>query len=158
MKPASLKNLKIALNGNSRQELMDICLVLAKSRKENKELLSYLLFESKNEENFIEETKKMQDEEFSKMNTSSYYFMKKTCRKILKLVKKYIRFSTQKETEVELLLYFCFKMKELSPDISGNTVLWKLWNRQIDFIEKKLAVLHPDLQYDYQTDLQILKS
>jgi len=47
------------------------------------------------------------DDQFELINTSSYFYIKKSVRKILRMVKKYIRYSKQKETEVELLLHFC---------------------------------------------------
>ena len=54
--------------------------------------------------------KKEIDEEFSSINTHSFFYVKKSIRKILRNTKKYIRYSKKKETEAELLLYFCQSM------------------------------------------------
>ena len=157
MKAASLKEIKTELNHRSTQELLELCLRLSKFKKENKELLTYLLFESSDEENFIASIKVNMDSDFEKINTKTYYFIKKSIRKILRDVKKFIRYSQNKETEVELLIYFCLKLKEFKPSIKRNTALVSLYNRQIDFIKKKVITLHDDLQYDYNLELEALE-
>lgn len=157
MKAASIKEIKTELNHRSNQELLALCLRLGKFKKENKELLTYLLFESSNEENFIQSIKANVDRDFEKINTKTFYFIKKSVRKILRDIKKFIRYSQNKETEVELLLYFCFKLKEFKPSIKQNTTLVNLYNRQIDYINKKVMALHDDLQYDYNLELKELE-
>ncbi|WP_310993237.1 hypothetical protein [Aequorivita marina] len=156
MKAASLKEIKTELNHRSTQELLEICLRLSKFKKENKELLTYLLFESANEAAFIASIKDKIDADFETINTKTFYFIKKSVRKILREVKKFIRYSQNKETEVELLLYFCHKLYDFEPDIANNTALTNLYNRQIGYIQKKVASLHEDLQYDYNMELEEL--
>ena len=136
---------------------MALCLRLSKFKKENKELLTYLLFESDHEEGYIETVKSEIDELFSEINTNSYFYIKKSVRKILRNLKKYIRYSGHKETEVELLLYFCQKLKDFRPSIRRNTTLTNLYHRQLDFVEKKIGLLHEDLQYDYGLLLENVK-
>ena len=46
MKPAVNSEIKQELNTLSAKELLELCLQLAKYKKDNKELLSYLLFEA----------------------------------------------------------------------------------------------------------------
>ena len=93
------------------------------------------------------------DEQFELINTSSYFYIKKSIRKILRTLKKYIRYSLKKETEVELLLYFCKKLQKFEPNIFRNVTLSNLYHRQIQFIKKKIFGLHEDLQYDYTLQL-----
>ena len=81
---------------------------MSRFKKENKELLTYILFESADEQSYIVSVKRGIDEEFEQINRSSTYFIKKSIRKILRNTRKYIRYSGKKETEVELLIYFCF--------------------------------------------------
>ena len=50
MKTVTLKQLKDELSYKSANELKYLCLHLSKFKKENKELLTYLLFEFHNEE------------------------------------------------------------------------------------------------------------
>lgn len=156
MKAASLKEIKTELSHRSTQELLELCLRLSKFKKENKELLTYLLFESANEEAFIRSIKTKIDEDFESINTKTFYFIKKSVRKILSEIKKFIRYSQNKETEVELLLYFCHKLKDFKPSIKRNTTLINLYNRQIEYIQKKISTLHEDLQYDYEMEIEEL--
>ncbi len=157
MKTATLKELKIELNHRSNDELMELVLRLSKFKKENKELLTYLLFEASNEESYAESVKEVIDLQFDTINTQTFYYIKKSVSKILRETKKYIRYSQEKETEVELLLYFCLKLKEFKPSIKRNTTLINLYNRQLDYIKKKITMLHEDLQYDFTIELDELK-
>lgn len=157
MKAASIKEIRTDLKHRSNDELMELVLRLARFKKENKELLTYLLFESENEETYITRVKKEIDQGFSSINTKSFYYIKKSVRKVLRETKKYIRYSGKKETEVELLLYFCSRLKNFKPSISKNVALVNLYQRQIDFIEKKIASLHEDLQYDFRSELEQLE-
>ncbi len=153
MKAATVRELKKELSHRPAEELLELCLRLSKFKKENKELLTYLLYEASNEENYIASVKKEMDQQFEVINISSYFYIKKSVRKILRNTKKYIRYSKKKETEVELILYFCFRLKNMSPPIKLNTTLENILNRQILLIRKCVSTLHEDLQYDYEIEL-----
>ncbi len=157
MKASSLKEIKTELKQHSAEQLMELVLRLSKFKKENKELLTYLLFESSYEAGFIESIKENIDSQFETINTKNYYWVKKSVRKILKETKKFIRYSQNKETEVELLLYFCKKLKHLNPPIKRNTTLKNLYVRQLEYIKRKVNTLHEDLQYDYEVELKELE-
>ncbi|HBU78940.1 MAG TPA: hypothetical protein DEF18_12635 [Muricauda sp.] len=156
MKAATVAQLKKELKFKSQDEVLELCLRLARFKKENKELLTYLLFESDSEEGYIETVKEEVDSMFSDINVNSYFYIKKSVRKILRTIKKYIRYSGNKATEVELLLYFCEKLKSFRPSINRNTTLMNLYNRQLEYIKKKIPLLHEDLQYDYGVILEEL--
>ena len=156
MKSVTLKELSQELTYRTPKELRDLCLRLARFKKENKELLTYLLFESADELAFVQSVKKELDEEFEQINRTSYFYIRKSVRKILKNTRKYIRYSKKNQTEVDLLLHFCTRLKSLSPPIHRNVALMNLYNRQIDTIIKKVSVLHEDLQYDYGIELSKL--
>ncbi len=83
METASLSEIKKELKVLSPQQLQEILLRLAKYKKENKELLSYLLFEAFNQQAFIQSVKEEIDEQFMHLNHSSFYLAKKTLRKAL---------------------------------------------------------------------------
>lgn len=157
MKAATLAQIKKELQHRDSAELLQLCLRLGRFKKENKELLTYLLFESDNEEGYIESIKEEVDAQFELINTASYFYIKKSVRKILRGIKKYIRYSGNKETEVSLLLYFCEKLKTFDPSIKKNTTLVNLYERQLIFISKKIDSLHEDLQHDYGLVLEELK-
>ena len=156
MKTATVSQLKKELKYQSQEELLVLCLKLSKFKKENKELLTYLLFEADDEDSFIHGVKDEVTELFCQINTSSYFYIKKSVRKILRNIKKYIRYSKKKETEVELLLHFCSELKEMSPPFYRNTSLQNIYDRQILLIQKAIATLHEDLQYDYNLELEEL--
>jgi len=126
MKALSLKQIKDELKHREPLELIEIVLSLSKFKKENKELLTYLLFEADNEDGYIESVKSEITEQFTLINTKNYYFMKKGARKILTNTKKFIRYSKKKETEIA------------------------------DMIKKAIAKLHEDLQYEYNLELKEL--
>ena len=156
MKAATVAQIKKELGHQSQSELIELCLRLSKFKKENKELLTYLLYESENENGYIESVKTEIDEQFELINTSSYFYIKKSVRKILRMVKKYIRYSKLKETEVELLLHFCRTLKEMQPSMRKNVSLTNIFNRQVLLVKKTIASLHEDLQYDYNLELDEL--
>jgi len=157
MKAVTVKQLKDELKHLSQTELIELCLRLSKFKKENKELLTYLLFEASNEEDYIETVKNEIDAQFKEINTSSYFYIKKSARKILRNVKKYIRYSLNKETEVTLLLYYCQKLQEMSPSIKRNRTLTNLYDRQLVLIKKRVSTLHEDLQYDFNMVIEDLE-
>jgi hypothetical protein len=156
MKSASVRELKAELRERTPKEVMDLCLRLSRFKKENKELLTYLLFESEDEQAYIESVKEQIDERFELVNRKSPYFIKKSIRSILNHTKKYIRYSQNKETELELLLYFCQKLKNFKPPIQGNKKVLTLFNRLVEECKKKTSLLHEDLQYDYMRELEQL--
>jgi hypothetical protein len=150
METASVSTIKKELKILSPDELQALLLRLAKFKKENKELLSYLLFETQNEQAFIESVKEEMDEQFTRLNRTSLYLAKKTLRKVLRTTNKYVRFSGSKQTEIELCLYFCEKMKNMGIRLSSNRVLLSMYQRQILRIRTVYSKLHEDLQFDYE--------
>lgn len=156
MKVATVRELKVELQDQTQAELIELCLRLSKFKKENKELLTYLLFESYSESEYINQIKIEISEQFKTINVNSFFYIKKSVRKILRQVKTYARYSGKKETEVELLLFFCSELKAFKPSIKQNITLMNLYNRTLDSIKKSIATLHEDLQYDYQLELDKL--
>lgn len=153
MKAASIRELKLELSSRSQGELLELCLRLSKFKKENKELLTYLLYEASNEPAYVESVKREIEQLFEQVNKRNYYFIKKSVRKILRAIKKYIQYSKKKETEVELLLCFCCELKKLSPSMEENIGLNNIYKRQIETIKKTIYSLHADLQFDYKKEL-----
>jgi len=156
MKSSTVSQLKKELSYRSSDELLALCLRLAKFKKENKELLTYLLFEADDENAYVESVKREVAAQLAMINTKNYYWMRKSIRKILKDVKKYIRYSQKKETEVELLLDFCTQLKMLSPPIGKDKTLQNLLDRQLASVRQKIDALHEDLQYDFNQQLEAL--
>jgi hypothetical protein len=156
MKAVTVKEIKEELVLRTPKEVRELCLRLSRFKKENKELLTYLLFEASDEDEYIRSVKSAIDEQFEEVNRKSYYFFKKSVTKILRNTRKFIRYSQNKKTEVDLLIYFCLKLKKISPSLHKNAGLHNLFVRQIDTIVKKISLLHEDLQFDYKNELDEL--
>lgn len=157
MKTATVKELKSELSQRKPQELLDLCLHLAKFKKENKELLTYLLFEAENEAVYIENVKKEIVESFGDINKTSFYFIKKSIRKILRTCTKYIRYSKKKETEADIRLFFCHELLRMTPSLKRSSVLKNIYFQQVKMVEKAVVKLHEDLQYDYEIEIEELQ-
>lgn len=158
METAPLKDLKNALQSLKREELLAVCLRLAKFKKENKELLTYLLFESENESNYVASIQGVMDGQFKNLTQKSPFWIRKGIRKILATCKRYIRYTDHKESEIELLLYFCEQMRNFRPSIMQQSSMVNVYHRQLALIEKKISALHEDLQYDYRLQLEALQN
>jgi hypothetical protein len=155
MKTVSVNEIKKDLENRDFKELLEYCLRLAKFKKENKELLAFLLFDSDDISGYIENIKQETDEQFRLINKSNIYFIKKSVRKILRNVNKHVRFSLSKQVEAELLIHFCNCLIKYSIPIKKSRQLLNLYESQLKKIGQVLSVLHPDLQYDLRR--QILK-
>ncbi len=157
MKAASISEIKKELKGVSPVELVELCLRLARHKKESKELLTYLLFEASDMEQFIKNVKEEIDNSFSQINLSNFYFAKKSLRKILRTTNKFIRFSANKSTEVEILLHYCTNFKGLIKVWNKSIALTNLYNSQLKKIESSISSMHEDLQHDYLKELHRLE-
>lgn len=156
METASLSIIKKELKTLPPDVLQELVARLAKYKKENKELLNYLLFESLNEQAFIESVKEEMDEQFTHLNRTSLFLAKKTLRKVLRTTNKYVRFSGSKETEIELRLHFCEKMRGMGYRLKNNRVLLNMYQRQVQLIRNAWSKLHEELQYDYEEAVEKL--
>jgi len=157
MKSATIHEIKQELLTVKPAELVDLCLRLGRFKKENKELLTYLLFEAHDEQGYIRGIKQEIDINFADINLSHLYFAKKSLRKIARIINKYCRYSGSKTTEVELRIYFCSQLKESGIPISRNPVINNLYHSQLKKINSVLNSLHEDLQYDYQKEVDRLR-
>ena len=156
MTTASLAELRRAINNVPSGDLPDLCLRMARFKKENKELLSYLLFEADDEPEYIRKVKTEIDESFSELNRTTPYLTKKGIRKTLAFTNQRIRYSGQKRTEVELLIHFCKKFKKEVP-FRYNVTIKNIYLRQLQRIRKTISVLHEDLQFDYSEEIRLLE-
>ncbi len=158
MKAASLNEIKKELIELESKTVQDLCMRLAKHKKENKELLTYLLFEAHDEGAFVNNVKAEMDELFRSLPSGNVYYIKKGLRKILRIVNKQIKYSGLKQTELELRLYFCSKIKEANVPLRSSTVLYNLNEGQVKKIKTVLTQLPEDLQYDYHQDIMNVSS
>ena len=156
MRSASIHEIKQELLTLKAGEVTDLCLRLARFKKENKELLTYLLFEAHDEENYIKNIKEEIEGLFAEINLSHLYFAKKTLRKILRVINKHSRYSGNKETDMELRIFFCQQLIASGIPFRQNAVLSNIYEGQLKKINATLATLHEDIQYDYKKKIAAL--
>ena len=156
MKTATVHEIKQELSVLKTGAIAELCLRLARFKKENKELLTYLLFEAHNEQAYVESVKQEMDELFAGINQSHMYFAKKSLRKIIRVINKYCRYSSSKQTELELRLYFCTSLYSSGISLYNN-VISNIYQSQLKKVHTVLNTLHEDLQYDYYKELEKLK-
>jgi hypothetical protein len=156
MKPESISNLKKELLHLPPDVLADYCIRLAKHKTENKELLNYLLYQANDQALFIDEVKKEIDLQMKSLNKSQHHLAKKTIRKVLRTTLKYIKFSGEKTTELELLIYFCKKLRLSGVSLRFGSVMGNLYMRQHARAQKVLGMLHEDIQMDYADEMNLI--
>ncbi|MES2618629.1 MAG: hypothetical protein V4613_12175 [Bacteroidota bacterium] len=156
MKAYSLNDIRKSLLEKEPHELTALSLRMAKYKKENKELLSYLLFESGDEEHYIEGIKQEMDELFAEVINNSAYKYTKQIRKILRYTNKHIKYSGAPSTQADLLIYFCAQLQPALKKTSCPTAVKYLYEQQFKKIDAAIAKLHEDLQYDYVKQMQAL--
>ena len=157
MKTASLKEIKTELENTPPAKLLELCLQLTKFKKENKELLTYLMFEESDEKSYINSVKEILNELFETVNKTQLYFAKKTIRKIVRIANKYIKYSNFITTEPDILIHVCEKINDLNLDLKRNTALHNIYLSQLKKIKKAVSGMHEDEQYDYLKMLEILE-
>jgi hypothetical protein len=156
MKTAPIHELKQELLSLPPHQLTELTLRLAKFKKENKELLTYLLFEAHDEAGYIESVKKETEEQFTGINQSNLYFVKKTLRKIVRTLTKYSRYTGSAVVTIETGIHFCETLKNSGIPFQKSPIIVNLYNSQLQKIKKELAGLHEDLQYDYRKAVESL--
>ncbi len=149
MKAATITQLKKELETYTHQRLVETVLAVSKYKVENKELLSYILFDSDDIEGYVTDIKIEIDEAFDEIHNASYYVGIKKLRKILRLIQKYCKYMGSKDREAELLLHFCDRMVEHGMLRHRYKSVVVIFGRQLDKIEKIIPKINEDLRYDY---------
>lgn len=156
LKPADLKDIRKEISTIDRKSLEEICGKLIRFKKENKELLSYLLFWSEDETLFQQELTQAITEMMKQVNTTTVFWAKKTIRKIVRHMNRYLGFSGDKITELEVRIHFCEELKDLKLNIRQSKVLLNIYEAQLKKIHMALVGIHEDLQRDYEGRINAL--
>ncbi len=154
MKTISLSQLQKELATLEKKQVLEICMKLAKHKKENKELLSYLLFGSADEKQYLEESKEKLDDLFLTVSRKTTYTTKKGLQKVVRHLNKFIKTSKNKQTEVELRIYFCSKIRAARINLDSSGIISNLYYREKDKINLALSKLHEDVQFDYRGEVE----
>ncbi len=156
MKARSISDIRKELTTLKKEEVITMCLKLSKFSTQNKEILSYLLFYSELEKEFLIEVKDEISADFNSITNNNAYFIKKTIRKILRYIQKYSKYCSSKDIEVEIRLHFCKIFSEKGFLKLKDQVIQNIYQREISKIEKCISMLHEDLQYDYTVELELI--
>ncbi len=154
MNSASISEIKKELQRLDESSLHSICLRLAKYKKENKELISYLLSDADDEVGYIRNIKEELDMMFHELDGRNLYITKKILRKILRFANRQIKYSGIAQTELELRIHFCKKIKEAEIPLTPGTVLYNLYAQQLKKITTLLSRLPEDYQEDYSAAIE----
>jgi hypothetical protein len=157
MKAASINELKQELVTLPPKKLLELCLRLARFKKENKELLSYMLFDAHNEAGYVDSIKKEIDDAFWNLPRTNMYIIKKGLRKILRSIAKYSKHTTSKESELELLIHFCRNLNNADIRFRTNKALSNLYDQQLKKLNLLASQVHEDLKFDYIKQLDLLE-
>jgi hypothetical protein len=155
MHPASIDDIKHELKQLPPKKVLELTLRLARFKKENKELLTYLLFESHDEAGYLKSLKSDIDEQFAIVNPTPVSQAKKQYRKILRAINRQSKYIGSKSATVELLLHFCERLKNLETTLHPK--LQVIFNQQITKADKLLPLLEEDLQFEFRKQLLFLK-
>lgn len=157
MKTATVHEIKKELASLEPGQVQELCMRLAKFKKDNKELLTYLLFEAHDEQAYVLDAQRQTEEQLSALSNGNVYYIKKSVRRILRLVNKQINYSGLPTTELALRIHFCQQMKVNAIPMNKSAVLTNLYQQQLNKIDKALSKLEEDLQYDYQAAIENIK-
>jgi CTP:phosphocholine cytidylyltransferase-like protein len=127
-----------------------------KYKKENKELVSYYLFNKGDEAEYVEMVNNELTELFEMIPRNGKYKEVKQIRKILRIANKQIKYSGLATTQVEVLMHFT---KLLKPKVKSLQMLAldNMYMQQLKKINIAMGKLHEDLQYDYLKQLSELE-
>ncbi|MCC6370870.1 MAG: hypothetical protein IT236_07700 [Bacteroidia bacterium] len=157
MKTGTIAEIKKELQELEPRQLVDLCIELARYKKDNKEFLGYLIFEAHDKATFMSEVKLQVDQQFAGIDRgNNLYYTKKSLRKILRQIVKYCRYLNDKGLAADLHLYFCYKLKESGIPFRKSQLLINLFEQELKKIKTLIAALHPDLQSDYTGELNQL--
>ncbi len=155
IKQYSLQEVKKELQQLDGKQAAELCLRMARYKKENKELLAYLLFDADDELAFAESFKQDMGLMMSQISSRGYDAAKQL-RKVLKLTNKYIKFTGSKQVETELLLAFCRNYLVYADRRTSFKPLRVILVKQLEKVYKAIKKLHEDLQFDYTAEFDTL--
>lgn len=145
MKAATISQLKKELAKLDHGDLLDVCVRVAKFKVESKELLTYLLMRADDEAGYADDLCNDIDQHLS----MSGQIHKKTLRKVIRQMDRSLRFSGDKETELQVRIHFCRRIKDQKIHFGNCRVSANMYATQLKKIDKAIEKVHPDLQFDY---------
>ncbi|MEM9828611.1 MAG: hypothetical protein AAF958_18635 [Planctomycetota bacterium] len=149
MKAATISQLKKELAQLDPDELLNVCVRLARFKVESKELLTYLLMKADDEMAYADEL----CGELDLLLRKPGRIHKKTLRKLIRWMDKCLRFSGNKETELQVRIHFCRHVRPKLDRFRGCRISENMYATQLKKIDKALEKVHPDLRFDFNQQL-----
>ena len=149
MQAASIAELKKALVRLDQGEMLEACLRLARFKKDNKELLTYLLFMSGDEQGFANQLCEVIDEQFRETPNAH----KKTVRKVIRRMNTVLRFTKVKDTEVQVRLHFVRALRDSKTPYRDSRVMTNMYNGQIAKVRKTIEKFHEDIRREIEREI-----
>jgi hypothetical protein len=157
MKTVPLNDLKKEMKLLDADELFQLCLHMARFKKENKELLTYLLFESSHEAGYVQSIREELNQQFAEIKLATgMYIVKKNLRKILRYLDRFLKYTDSKASEIELRMHYCAQVKESGIRITHSKTLENLVAGQLKKVRKAISGLDEDSQFDFTRELESL--
>lgn len=156
MQVATIDSLKGELKSLPPKQVLDLLLRLARFKKENKELLTYLLFESHNIQAYIDQVKADITDAFEEIDTSRAYGYKKGLRKIQRKINKPIKYMNNKMATIELYVFMASSIRQQKRSLFTRSILEKTFTQYITKIEKLIPSIEEDLAHDVRRELEQL--
>lgn len=156
MQIPSLAEIKRELSYLNEKELKEYIIELSKFSRDNKAYLFFKLYGRDQPGLYVQMVQEDLEFEFQNARGEHSYYAKKSAQKIRRKMNKLLKLSKDKADQLEVLLFFCERMKEYGFLKHSNTVIENLYKSQLSKAEKILAGLHEDLQFDYQNRIEEL--
>ena len=156
MRTATIDDIKNELKHLSQKEVLSLTLRLARFKKENKELLTYLLFESHDEQGYQQLLKTDISEQLAAIEPSPLSKARKSYRKVLRSINRQIKYIGSKAASVELLLHYCLAMRNLQSPL--HPTLETIVQQQLAKVEKWVPLIEDDLQFEFKRQLEELRA
>lgn len=154
MQIPSLSEIKKELSYLNEKEVNELLLDIVKFSRENKAYLYFRLYSRDNPGLFVEMVQQELEEEFAKANRSNSYYVKKSSQTIRRKLNKNLKLSKNKTDQIDLILFFCEKLKEYGYLKSRNSIVDNLYQVQLGKAKKLISGLHEDLKWDYEMKME----
>lgn len=156
MKIPSLAQLKKELSYLNEKELIELLTDLSKFSRDNKSYLFFKLSEKDNPGLYLEMVQEELETDFQVARGDHSYYAKKAAQKLRRKMNKLIKLTKVKTDQIEVLLFFCEKLREYGFLRHRNQVLDNMYQMQLSKAVKLISDLHEDLQFDYEGRLEDL--
>jgi hypothetical protein len=156
MTPATIEDIKKHLQKLPPGKVLELTLKLARFKKENKELLTYLLFEAGDEQGYVQSLQFEIDEMISDTKKGPSATVKKSLRRITRLITRQSKYIGNKSSAAELHLHFCRSLLSHSDNLLSVTSANTIYHQQLNKIEKLLPSLDEDMKHDLSRQLTLM--